>query len=485
LSPRWWFRERNISYHQSEFVVVSPANRQLAIETTGDVPEPVVTLSGALAVRRWRVDRSPALPEEPYGVPYQEFLPSVRVGWGIDLEERLRRLIDAHRDETPQDPRLRRIARSIVAGKLVKSDKTAAARQAGELSVDRRAQRIYRWVLDNVQAGRERFPPRIITGKAGDRTRAFLHLCRLAGIDARLGIVQNRLSPPPAGPFSQALKFTEPAVRLATERGPRWLTVGERFAPYGYLPSFLRGQPAVLLDLSEPWTRDEPLPIVTERTEAAGTEDRIATVGTAKLRADGSAELRLKQRYHGKYAVVLRSRLSKVRQARLQDVVEAEVLGLALPGARLTELSVDELDDLDAPVGLTMTIEAPAFAKPGDGVLAITAPFVPRLGALAELPERETPLYLAEKVATDLSVRLTVELPKASSVVTKLEPASHDNDGRHVKNQDRLDGGKLVLHRTISVPAGRVQASQYPAFRTFILAADAALHRRVRVKLGQ
>jgi tetratricopeptide (TPR) repeat protein len=485
LSPRWWFRERNVSYHLSEFVVVSPADRPLDIETTGQVPEPEVKRTGALVVRRWRVDQSPALPEERFGAPFQEFMPSVRVGWGIDLEERLRRLIDAHRDETPQDPRLRRIAKSIVAGKLVEGSAGRGRSGGAERSVDDRAKRIYRWVLDNVQPGRERFAPRIITGKAGDRTRAFLHLCQLAGIDARVGMVQNRMSPPPLGPFSRALKFTEPAVRLATERGPRWLTVGERFAPYGYLPSYLRGQPAVLLDLPEPWTKDEPLPIVTERTEAAGAADRIATTGLAKLRSDGSAELRLEQRYHGKYAVVLRSRLNGVPEPRLRDVLEAEVLGLALPGARLAELEIVDLDDLDAPVGLTMTVEAPSFAKPAEDGLAVTVPFVPRLGLLAELPSRETPLYIAEKVATDLSVRLTVELPVGSEVVTELEPISLKDDGRRVDNRDRLEKGKLVLERSISVPAGRVQPNRYPAFRTFAVGADAALHRRVRVKLGR
>lgn len=483
LSPRWWFREPNVSYHVSEFVVVSPQNRVLDIETTGDVPDPVVEQQGALTVRRWRVDQSVALPEEPNAAPFREYLPSVRVGWGIGLEERLRRLIDNHRDETPHDPRLQRIARSIVAGKLVRSRKGAGPRKRAQLSVDEQARRIYRWVLDNIQPGKEAAAPRVITGKSGDHTRAFLYLCRLVGIDARLGIVQDRLSPPPSGPFSEALKFTAPAVRVLTERGPRWMMVGERFAPYGFLPSSLRGQPAVLLDLAKPWTKDAPLPIVMERTAAEGAEDRIATTGSVALASDGTAKLKLVQRYHGKYAIILRSRLNNVPDARLKDVIEAQVLGLALPGARLEELQVSELEDLDRPLGLTMVARAPSFAKSQGGALVVDVPFLPRLGNLAELPTRETPVYLSEQIATDLTVRLSVALPAGATVETLSEPGDLKNGGRAVVIKDRLDGRKLVLERSVQVPAGRVPPERYAAFRTFVRGADAALHRPVRIKL--
>ena len=63
--------------------------------TLNDVPPPVVKEDGPLIVRRWRVDRSPAAPEEPASAPIQEFLPSVRVGWGITLADHLQRLVDA------------------------------------------------------------------------------------------------------------------------------------------------------------------------------------------------------------------------------------------------------------------------------------------------------------------------------------------------------------------------------------------------------
>ena len=63
------------------------------------MPAPVVTEDGALVTRRWRVDRSPAVPEEPGAAPIQEYLPNVRIGWGISLDDTLGRMVDAVSDE--------------------------------------------------------------------------------------------------------------------------------------------------------------------------------------------------------------------------------------------------------------------------------------------------------------------------------------------------------------------------------------------------
>src|SRR5262249_11300922 len=83
IGPHWFFREADVAYWRSEFVVVAPKDKPLEVETHGDVPRPAVNEDGPLKVWRWRVDQSPAAPEEPGSAPIQEFLPSVRIGWGI------------------------------------------------------------------------------------------------------------------------------------------------------------------------------------------------------------------------------------------------------------------------------------------------------------------------------------------------------------------------------------------------------------------
>jgi hypothetical protein len=40
LGPHWFFREENVAYARSEFVVISPVGKELIVEVTGDVPAP-------------------------------------------------------------------------------------------------------------------------------------------------------------------------------------------------------------------------------------------------------------------------------------------------------------------------------------------------------------------------------------------------------------------------------------------------------------
>ncbi|HEY4116419.1 MAG TPA: DUF3857 domain-containing protein, partial [Byssovorax sp.] len=466
--PRWFFREEKIPYWRSEFVVVTPKTRKLEIETAGaGVPEPVVSESGALVTRRWRVDKSPALPEERGSAPIQEFLPSVRVAWGITLDDAIQRYIDATADETPRDPRLVEVAQTIVRGDPKKD--------APATSIDDRAKRIYRWVLANVEEGRESDGRRVVVGKSGNRTEAFLYLCRLNGIDAHLGLIHDRLSAPPTGAISEAEEFSGVAVRLETERGARWMIVHDKFAPYGYLPSQLRGEPAVVLRPGAP----------RETTSAGGgSVDGVTHEGTVQLAADGSAQIDLEQRYEGKLAIGLRGALDRLPPARLKEAIESRLLPQSFPGARVLSFEIKNLADVDAPLILQMKLTMPNFARPAPGQLVVAPPFPVHVMGLAELPTRETPLYIAEEIATHIVVRLRVRPPPNGSFAAASGPASADDDGRTARLSDHLDAsGALMIERTLDLPAGRVQPAAYGKFQEFARKADALLHRDVVVTM--
>lgn len=484
--PRWLFREEKVPYWRSEFVVVSPRSRQLDIEMGGPVPKPVVTESGALVVRRWRVDKSPALPEEPASAPIAEFLPNVRVGWGINLNDMIARLVDAAADDTPRDPRLAKRALEIVAesGESAPAAKApapsaspAALASAAKLSAEEKARRVYRWVVTNIEPARENDARRAIMGKSGNRTEAFLYLCRLLGIDATLGFVRDRLAAPPLGPMSEAETFGSIAVRIAVDAGVKWMVVRDKFAPFGYLPSGLRGQPAVVLKPGAP----------RETTPNSGAKDGVTNTGVAKLAEDGSATIQLTQRYEGQIAISLRSVLETLPEAKIEETIESRLLPRSLPGALLDSLEIVDLDDLDAPLTLQMKVRMPNFARlragSGGRELVIAPPFALRLSGLATLPARETPIYISESMATLSAVDLEVVLPEGARVATQLSPWSQEDGGRVVRVNDRAEAGKLVIARHIDIPAGRVQPEAYATFQAFTKSADAALHRDVVITL--
>jgi len=458
LGPHWFFREQNIAYARSEFVVITPEDKKLIVETHGKVPAPAISRQPGLVTRRWRVDFSPAAPVEPNSAPITEFLPSVQVGWGIDLEQRLRSLGDSVAVVTPVDPRITRIAHSITKGV------PASART-------KQALRLYRWVLANVETGAESDGRRVIIGKHGNRWRGFMTLCRSLDIPVRYAIAKNRLVSPPVGPISKAGQFTDPLLRLQGDKGPVWLTVSSKYAPFGYVPAELRGTTAYLLggDHAKELT-----------TPGSGTQDSVVYQGTVKLATDGSAKIQLSQSFYGKYAMALRSVLSQLPEGRLHDVIESRLLGRELRGARLEHYSIQHRDDLDAPLVIQTQATMSGFAQQSGNSLVVSPPFAPRISQLTTLPARQTPLLIGE--ATHQEVRLTIQLPKGAHVESTLAPGTIKDADRSVIVKDSFQNGALVLDRVIDIPAGRTQPADYPAFVQFARQADDAVSSNIRVR---
>ncbi|NUO54422.1 MAG: hypothetical protein HOV80_36730, partial [Polyangiaceae bacterium] len=461
--PRWFFREEKVDYHRSEFVVISPRGRKLDIETTGQVPPPKVVEEGGSVVRRWRVDKSPALPEEPFSARVDEFLPSVRFGWGVSQRETLERLRDAATNMVPADPRLQRVAFTIATAGAPPGEQAALLRK---LPAEERARRIYRWVLDNVEPGREGDPRKIVLGKSGNRAEAFIYLVRLAGVDVKHAVIQDRLAPPAVGPFSEVEQISQVALVLKGTKGDVWLTVGDKYAPFGYLPSSLRGQPATMLDTS----------LTKVTTTTGGPPDGVSHEGEADLRADGSATVRLEQKYTGRLAIDLRNAIQQLPEDRLKDIIEAKLVAQAIPGGRLRSMEIEGLVDLDEPLTLKLVIEASTFAKRSGDDLVLSPPLDVSLAPLAALERRETPLVIAPGMAIRVAVKLRVKLP-AGAKVGSLAPAKGENGGRTFVANDRLEDGALVLDRVVDVPAGRVAPEAYAEFSAFVRAAEEALHR--------
>ncbi len=328
-------------------------------------------------------------------------------------------------------------------------------------------------MLQNVEAGREGDGRRAVVGKSGNRTEAFLYLCRLAGIEAELGLVKDRLAPPPTGPMSEIETFGGIAVRLTTEHGPRWMVVRDKFAPYGYMPSSLRGEEAFVLVPGAP----------RERTPTTGSVDGITNEGTVELARDGSARLTVDQRYEGKMAIALREVLETLPEAQFKDFVESRLLPQSFPGARMISADVVNLSDLDAPLVLHMKLEMSTFARPFGGELLLSPSFPIHLAALTSLPHRETPLYISEGIANRVAMKLRIKLPKGAHVRTTLEPSSAEDGSRFAKVSDHVEADTLVLDRVMDFPAGRIQPSSYLQFREFAQRVNSALHRDISVTI--
>jgi hypothetical protein len=383
-------------------------------------------------------------------------LPSVQIGWGADLQSALRAMSDSVTDLTPKDPRIVRIAEHIVA----------PARSEAE-----RAKKLYRWVIGNVQEGDEDDGRRAIVGKNGNLWRAYITLCRALDMQVDYAAAQNRLALPPTGPFSEQALFTQPLIRVGGEHGT-WLTLGSKYAPFGYVPAEARGMPAYLLSSGTPQLTRSP---------KEGMLDDMAYEGTLKLSPSGAADVALTLNFSGKYATGLRNALSQMPEDQLRDVLESRLLGRELRGIQLSQYRVDHFDDLDSPLSIQVQGHVQSFAERSNGALIISPPFGAHLSQLAVLPVRQTPLLLVD--ATHQRVKLRLDLPPGAQLEQVAQPRTVKDGERQVTVRDALRGNSLQLDREIELPAGRVQPSAYPSFQEFARQADEALFHSFRVRV--
>ncbi|MEY4550531.1 MAG: hypothetical protein RL685_6726, partial [Pseudomonadota bacterium] len=423
---------------------------------------------GLFVTRRWRVDGSPAAPVEPLSVPVQEFLPSVRVGWGNGLERRLRLLSEQVADTLPVDPRIRELARKIMAsagatGSVGSVGLTGSAEREPMV----RARVAYRWVQDNIKDGPEVDGPKVLTSQQGNRWSALRMLLRALDVPVRYAVVKNRLAPLAPGPMSEAEAFNVPLLRVGEGTGATWLTLAERHAPFGYVPVEARGMPGHELAV------EGQTPVL---VPDIGDQDRLSYDGTLELGEGGNARVSLRQSFVGKYAMRLRTQLEQVPEGRLREVVEKGLLGKALPGAELLDFSIEAQSDVDAPLVVEMKAAAGKIAEERGDQQVIEPPMMPRLSRLSTLPTRQTPLLIGE--AMHQSTRLRFQLPPGTRVwgtqQVELKHGEH-----HVTCRDSVQGSILVLEREVSIAAGRVAPADYPAFAAFTREAERVLSQPI------
>jgi hypothetical protein len=454
-SPHWFFREADKGYWRSEFIMVTPVDRTLEIETRGTVPAPQTRTFGPFVERRWRVDLSPPAQVEPDSPPLTEFLPSVRVGWGISLEGQLAHLVDLAPDDSPLDPRLRARALDLVQGVPAKSS-------------DERARRLYRWAMEHVQDGKETDGRRVITGGTGSRQAAFRYMLRLLGIDTQLALVKSRLAMPPLGPMSEVEEYESLVMRVPTDAGVRWMSVRDKFAPFAYVPAELREQPAIVLVPGLP----------REVVHAPNAIDGVTYEGRADVKTDGSASLDLTLTFSGNRAIAWRNALDQIPQAKLYDFVERELVAPSFDGGHVRDLKVDDADALDQPLVMHVRLEVPQLAKPAAGGMTLRPPFAPSLTQLAALPERHTPLL--RRASWHAEVKLHVVLPDSLRMPADLPKGEAREGEAHVVVKDAVSGHAIDFDRVIDLPAGRVQpGDEYARWQAFTRQADALVARDV------
>jgi len=159
---------------------VVPSAMELQVDPRGAAPATETRIEEGLRVYHWGVSESRPLTQEPGSVAAREFLPSIYWGRGVSWVRYVESLRDVLADRDVIDPAARRLVRSVVG-----DDAQATAEQ--------RAERLYRWVLENVEDTDDVFglAPAMLAARNGNRARVLRYLLEIAGLDAQLALARS------------------------------------------------------------------------------------------------------------------------------------------------------------------------------------------------------------------------------------------------------------------------------------------------------
>jgi len=268
--------------------------------------------------------------------------------------------------------------------------------------------------------------------------------------------------------MSEVEVYDNVVARIGGGPAPIWLTVRDKFAPFGYVPADLRGQPAIRLIPGTP--RDT--------TPMQGAADGVLIEGRATLKEDGSATVDIAQSYTGRMGIGLRNVFERVPLQMQKEFVETRLLANNLPGARLKDLKMENKDDLAAPLVLRMKAEVPQLAKSQGGKLVLKQLFAVDIAQIASLHERQTPLLLG--TSSHVEVKFQIVVPSALRLPSTLPGGELKDADRTVVVKDAIEGNALTLARVVDIPAGRVQpGAEYARFVQFTQSADQLLAREI------
>ena len=232
--------------------------------------------------------------------------------------------------------------------------------------------------------------------------------------------------------MSEVEIYDNVVLRVDTEKGTRWLTVRDKFAPFGYVPAELRGQPAFRL-----------VPGLPQDVVASdGALDSVAYEGRASVAPDGSASMQLVMTFTGNRAIAWRNVFDKLAEGRLVEFMEKDIVGRTFDGGHVREASIEHKSDVDLPLVVKLKVAVPQLARPNGGGLLLKEIFPMDLSQLATLPERQTPLLRRSSWHTE--VHFEVVFPDAMKMPTTLPRGEARHGDATVKVGDQVRARDLL-----------------------------------------
>lgn len=463
VGDRFYFQSFETPFDHSELAVVVPERVELELDPRGPAPTLETRRADGTRVYRWAVSESRPLVREPGSVAAREFLPSIYWGRDVSWPSYVEALRDVLVDRDVVDPAARRLV-----GAIVGEDSQATGEQ--------RAERIYRWVLENVEDSNDVFglAPAMLAARNGNRTRILHYLFGIAGLTSQLALARSYATDATISTMADDETFQHLLVRVRGTHDWIWAQGGARNTPFGFLPRPLAGMTALLLDESaaEVTVAERPL------------EEDLRTVEVSvALRRDGGARVEVIETQRGTFAAQWRNDLEEIPEDVLEQQFESQYVASFLPGGDLRRLSITGRDDPNGPLVLRYEVELGSLARETREGRVLPPLFRARLAPqFASAASRTTTMLVASGLALDVSVRVT--LPDGAAFPgAPADVALSSVHGAEMRQQSAAGARELTVRRSYRIPRMRVSPADYPAFARFCREADDAEAAEIRVRM--
>jgi tetratricopeptide (TPR) repeat protein len=457
----FFFRDDETPMTESTYEVRTPSPPEVDAHNLQLPPGVLERDGGGFRFRYSARDVKPQ-PLEPHQTPENEIMPWVQLGTGSGQKELMKSLADWA---------LLRARPGSATQELV--------RRAGGSGAAETARNVHAAVSQAVR-GRstgtdlQSSAAHVLAQGRGSRLLVVKAALASARIPSHIVFVRTFLSDPAPYRFPRGDLYGFAVLRIDLPGGAAWLDPSYRLAPFNQLPAFVRGQEAWVL----PEPGEEPALIRLPETLPGQQDGRRLAIDLA-LDGEGTAAGTGRDEHLGFEAAALKDGLERLDPEQRKQAVES-MLGRGLRGITLESLATERETELGGSATLVYGLRLQLGRRDGAQLL-IPGSLVPSRLARRWLQtaERHSPLLIDSPEV--LYQRITVALPKGSSLRGAPKPFSITTPFGAYSWSARQEGSKVLIEESISIPQQRVRPDRYAAFSAFARDVDQAQSQELAV----
>jgi hypothetical protein len=419
----------------------------------------------------WVCGEQPQLIPEPSMPPASEVSPVLAVSTIPDWKAVSRWYAGLCEEGQKMTPELEKLVAQITAGKTTQEDKIRAlyywaSREIRYVETTMSGEKAGLKPVSAAQTYERKY------GVCRDKAQFLVTLLKSIGVDASVTLITSGIRQDVDLP---GIQFNHAIVAIRRADGHFSFLDPTAEDSRQYLPSSDQYKFALVCTKQGEDIQSTPI--------APPSENRMDIAVDTTLGADGSIRSRVVMSPTGIYDMVFRQFLNSMPPAKREMVFKA-IAGQLMPGASLSDFSLPDLNDLEAPVRMAFTMSAPAQGIQAGTYLMFTTPaqggrFDLLLGSLmsgATSPQRRYPLQLAATVQS--LIREQIHLPEGYAVRSLPEALEVKGPGSMLAR--RVESNSQGLSYTEDFTASQMYYSgeAYDALRT-------QLGQRVRLRDGK